>query len=97
MANNRMALVCKDCKVGIAIAKYYPMVRAGEYEPLAMISLGGVDSDDNAGWYQQGNKTQDLINEFFIKHKHDYDFSNIGGSQYFLGYENDKKNWKYEN
>lgn len=87
MANNRMALVCKDCKVGIAIAKYYPM---GEG------SIGGVDSEDNAGWYQQGTGMQDFINKFFIKHKHEHDFSMSGASQYYLGYEDDEKDWKYE-
>lgn len=25
MANNRMALVCKECNTGIAIAKFYPV------------------------------------------------------------------------
>lgn len=94
MANNRLALVCKDCKVGMGIAKYYPMVREGSPHS----TIGGVDSKDNAGWYQGGNGAvmQDAINAFFVRHKHDYDFSNTGGSQYYLGYENDGKDWMFE-
>ena len=30
MANNRMVLVCKRCKVGVRIAKFYPMEIAEE-------------------------------------------------------------------
>lgn len=79
-----MAIVCKDCKVGIPIAKYYPL---GGF-------MGGSDSKDNSGWYQQGDSREGL-NRFFIKHKHNYDTSIMGGEQYFLGYESDDKDWKY--
>lgn len=85
MANNRMALVCKQCKVGVALAKYYSL---GGF-------IGGEDSKDNAGWYRQSQDC-DQINEFFVKHKHDFDKSIAGGSQYYLGYEDDGKDWKYE-
>lgn len=85
MANNRMAIVCKDCNVGISIAKYYPLGS----------TIGGPDADDNAGWYFVGN--EDRINNFYIRHKHDYDKSLWGGEQYFLGFEMDDNDWKYEN
>lgn len=85
MANNRMVLVCKKCKKGIAIAKYYPL---GGF-------IAGADTKDNSGWYTNGDK-HEYIDKFFIRHKHKYDTSNSGGSQYYLGYENDGKKWEYE-
>ena len=80
-----MALVCKKCKIGLAIAKYYPM---GGF-------IGGPVDKDNSGWYRQ-SEDSDRINEFFVKHKHDYDESMSGGSQYYLGYEDDGLDWKYQ-
>lgn len=90
-----MAIVCSKCKIGIAIAKYYPLTKKEDYVEGDM-TIGGVDSKDNAGWYQQGSRMQDLLNEFFIKHKHKFDFTNDGGSQYYLGYESDGRDWHYE-
>lgn len=97
MANNRMAIVCKDCKIGFAIAKYYPMVKKEDYEP-GMLTVGGVESEDNSGWYQSANaeSMQNLLNSFFIRHKHDHDTTLEGEQQYYLGYEDDGKDWKYE-
>ena len=78
-----MVLVCKDCKRGIAIAKYYPQQKG---TPLL---------DDGAGWGQYPlNKNR--VNEFFALHQHDYDTSFGGGDQYDLRYELDDNTWKYE-
>jgi hypothetical protein len=86
MANNRIAIVCKDCMKGMALAKYYPL---DGY-------IAGPDTEDNAGWYTQSTNQEEHLNDFFVRHKHNHDNSNFGGSQYFLGYENDELEWKYE-
>lgn len=39
MANNRMAIVCRQCKLGISIAKYYP--RMGEESGWGQYPLNG--------------------------------------------------------
>ena len=80
MANNRMALVCKDCNVGVAIAKFYPS--------------GGFFAGDGAGWYAPNNRA-DHINEFFERHQHEHDKTSFGGNQYRLGYEIDDDSWSY--
>jgi hypothetical protein len=78
MANNRMALVCKHCKVGIAIAKFYPVLEGGA-----------------AGWsaYTGGDN---YLNDFFDRHKHEYDYEMYGGQQHYLAYEDDEVDWQYE-
>jgi hypothetical protein len=85
MANNRMAIVCKHCNLGISIAKYYPL---GGF-------IGGEDTKENAGWYTNGDNSR-VIDDFFIRHNHGGDNTNWGESQYFLGYENDGKKWQYD-
>jgi len=77
-----MALVCKECNLGIAIAKFYP--QGG--------SIAGTDS----GWGQYPLNS-DYVNIFFIKHAHSYDASMWGGNQYELHYEIDENTWKYDN
>ena len=69
-----MYIVCKKDNESLAIAKYYPLGGG----------IGGEDSKDNSGWYTQ---TLDILNEFFIKHKHNFDTSHFGGFQYSLAYE----------
>lgn len=90
MANNRLYLICRKCEDkedgALAIAKYYPLMHEKDYKP-GMLSIGGVDSKDNSGWYNQSGSLSEDINEFFIKHKHNYDFSNFGGNQYDIAYE----------
>lgn len=103
MANNRMVLVCRLCKKGISIAKYYPMITQEAYEEYKKqypkdfyFGIGGVDGPENSGWYVPSDNLYDRMNEFFIRHKHNCDFSTFGKSQYYLGYESDKKTWEYE-
>lgn len=74
-----MAIVCRKCKEGISIAKYYPQ---GAF-------IAGVES----GWGQYPLNTKS-IDGFFAKHAHGFDRSFLGGHQYYLGYE-DKGKWKY--
>lgn len=83
MANNRMALVCKDCNKGISIAKYYPQVKG-----VALLY-------DGSGWGQYPLNT-DRVNAFFVKHQHDHDESMWGGNQYDLRYEIDDDTWTYD-
>lgn len=83
MANNRMAIVCKDCNKGVSIAKYYPQKKG---DPLF---------DDGSGWGQYP-LNKDKVNEFFARHQHDYDTSMWGGNQYELRYEIDDNTWTYE-
>lgn len=79
-----MALVCKKCNLGIAIAKYYPQKK------------GVALFDDGAGWGQYPlNKIG--VNIFFAKHQHDFDESMWGGNQYDLRYEIDDNTWQYDN
>lgn len=87
MANNLMAIVCKKCKVGMGLAKYYPLEGF----------IGGPDSEENSGWYVHRKDLQKDLEAFFIRHKHNYDRSTWSGHQYFIGYQDDGKNWKFEN
>lgn len=81
MANNRMAIVCKDCNLGIAIAKFYPH--------------GGFIAGDGSGWGQYP-LNKEGVNDFFVKHAHAHDQSMWGGNQYDLRYEIDDDTWKYD-
>lgn len=76
-----MALVCKKCNKGIAIAKYYPK--------------NGFIAGDKSGWGQYPLNT-DSINIFFEQHSHDFDDSMWGGDQYELRYEMGENTWTYE-
>ena len=77
-----MALVCKQCRLGVAIAKFYPQ--------------GGFIAGDKAGWGQYPLNAE-KVDEFFIKHAHEYDQSAFGGNQYELCYEiTDGNDWKYD-
>lgn len=78
-----MAIVCKDCHVGIAIAKYYPQ------DPSIPLF------DDGSGWGQYP-LNKDRVGTFFAKHQHDYDTSMWGGNQYELRYEIDDDSWHYD-
>jgi len=79
MANNRMAIVCKDCNEGIAIAKFWPQ--------------GGIISGNETGWGQYPLSVESM-DKFFIKHAHDHDQTSIGEGQYDLRYEDDNT-WNY--
>ena len=86
MANNRMAIVCRTCMKGVALAKFYPL---DSY-------IGGPNTEDNAGWFTTSSNQEEALNDFFVRHKHNHDTSFFGGNQYFLAYENDKLEWSYE-
>jgi hypothetical protein len=75
-----MAIVCKKCKKGIAIAKFYPQC--------------GFIAGEESGWGQYP-LNENFVDDFFIRHAHDFDKSNFGGNQYYLGYETDG-DWEYE-
>lgn len=84
MANNRMAIVCKDCNLGMSIAKYYP-----QRKEVALLH-------DGSGWGQYPLNVERMA-RFFTKHQHDYDESMWGGNQYDLRYEIDDNTWEYDN
>lgn len=81
MANNRMAIVCKDCNKGISIAKFYPQ--------------GGFLEGEESGWGQYP-LNENRVNDFFITHAHEHDKSMWGENQYELRYEIDDNTWEYE-
>lgn len=77
-----MAIVCKDCKLGISIAKFYPQ--------------GGFIAGEESGWGQYPLNEERMI-KFFEKHAHEHDVSSFGGNQYELRYEIDDNSWQYDN
>jgi len=81
MANNRMAIVCKDCNVGVAIAKFYPQ--------------GGFIAGDESGWGQYPLNI-DAVDKFFINHAHEHDKTSFGENQYELRYEIGDERWEYD-
>ena len=78
MANNRMFIVCAECKEKIAIAKFYPQ--------------GGFIAGDKCGWWASNPNLQESLNDFFEKHAHEFDKSNFGGCQYQVIYESRDNN-----
>lgn len=80
MANNRMAIVCKDCNVGVSIAKFYPQ--------------GGFIAGEGSGWGQYPLNVE-IVDRFFVDHAHEYDKSSWGGHQYELRYETGDNSWTH--
>jgi len=82
MADDRMAIVCKNCNLGIAIAKFW--------------HPSSAEFDLHGGWIMLG-LSEERGKAFLALHAHCEDEDGyIRPCHYYLGYETDGKGWVYD-
>lgn len=82
MANNRIVLVCKICKVGITIAKYFPS--SGWYPPMGPSSPVYPGDEERTDKERAAFKTTRGLKknmESFLE-RHEHDLKGITGGMY---------------